>query len=177
MRWLSTSQPPLSSWPADGKWHKAAEQPRLWGSGAGTCPSSWRVGAGSFSSHPCWHQWSSGGPWFKALDATTQTWPGTTPTPGLSSLNREYFSQAWREEWSEPEIPQVPSPWLLWRQRWALPEIDPTPGSFWMTSAFIFMPTPVWMWSVSSVQKSALKNAASGRNLVINIVLGTKLWP
>lgn len=131
----------------------------------------------SFSSHPCLHQWSSGGPWFEVLDATAQTWPRTAPMPGLSSLTRGDFSQAWRGEWYEPKIPQVPSPRLLWRQRWDLLEIDPTPVSVLMTSGFIFMPTSVWMWSVSPVQNSALKNEDSGKNLVINIVLGTKLWP
>lgn len=113
--WVTTSPEPLAwGWEVSLTcWTAQAVKVRC-----RTCPSIWRAGAGSFSSHPCLHHWSSGGPWFEAiLDATAQTWPRTTPMPGLSSLNRGYFSQAWREEWSEPEIPQVPSPRLLWRQR------------------------------------------------------------
>lgn len=147
--WVRYSLPWAPAW--WWKCPKPAEHPGLWGAGPAPPPGeqSWELlQPALFASLQLRGSliWSS---WCHCTDMTQNS-----SHARFSSLNRGYFSQAWREEWCEPATP------LLWRQRWSFPETDPTPGSVLMTSAFIFTPTSVWMWSVSSVQKSAFKNCS-----------------
>lgn len=151
MRWLGELQPPLSSWPDAGECH---EQPRLWRSSAGPAlpPGEKELGASP---------------------ATLVGITGAQEVPDLKlliPLHRHDLKQvpchasapytedilARHGDKSDLSLKYLKCPHQACcedKDLWALTE--PTPGSFLMTSAFILMPTSVWMWSVSSVQKSA----------------------
>lgn len=67
-------------------------------------PSSWRAGAGSFSSHPLLEPVELRRCHLDLEPSISMRRSRATPVAGISTLSRGHFSQAWRAEQSNPSL-------------------------------------------------------------------------